>query len=127
MLFLSYISDPLVSLHGRSNMYSKNGLYTTNHYGFLILLLTFIRGCQEEEYHLQFKKEPMTCDVFLRPTCRWPVKQKNCMSKHITVNLFYQIGFISKKCRYCQNFWRSHKWPILKIQTSYITTTNRLS
>ena len=22
-----------------------------------------------------------------------------------------------KEFRYCQNFWRSYKWPILKIQT----------
>ena len=28
-------------------MYSKNGLITTNHYGFLILLLTFIWGFVE--------------------------------------------------------------------------------
>ena len=33
-----------MSSHERSNIWSKNGLSTTNHYGFLILLLTFIWG-----------------------------------------------------------------------------------
>ena len=32
-------------------MYSKNGLITTNHYGFLILLLTFIWGFVEIIFH----------------------------------------------------------------------------
>ena len=41
---------------------------------------------QEEEYHLQFKKEPTTCHVFLILTCLWPVKQKICISKRITMN-----------------------------------------
>ena len=36
-----------MSLHGRSSMYSKNGLSATNHNGFLILLLIFIWGFVE--------------------------------------------------------------------------------